>query len=222
MCLRVRPRATETRRFPPLEAGGRLTRRKRRIIVPNYIFARYRNVEPQSGRTSKGVSGPMGSQSSGVLRALRPADLDAVVEIDRRITGRSRRVFFERRLKAALADPAGFIAVAVDSDDACTGFAIARLQNGEFGDDRRVAVLDVIGVDPGQQGAGVGTLLLEGTTARMRKHDVHELRTQVDWRDQDLIRFFAAIGFGLAPRQVLERAVARELGNISPQEGARP
>ncbi len=172
----------------------------------------------------------MGNQSSGVLRALRPADLNAVVEIDRRITGRSRRVFFERRLKAALADPAGFIVVAVEAEDAssgactgaCTGFAIARLQNGEFGDDRRAAVLDVIGVDPAHRGAGVGSLLLEGITAGMKRCDVGELRTQVDWRDQELIRFFAAAGFGLAPRQVLERATARELGSLSREGGPRP
>ena len=164
----------------------------------------------------------MGSRSSGDLRALRPADLDAVVEIDRRITGRSRRVFFERRLNAALADPAGFIVVTVDTDGACGGFAIARLQNGEFGDDRRVAVLDVIGVDPSHQGAGVGAQLLEGITARMKRRDVRELRTQVDWRDQELIRFFAAAGFGLAPRQVLERATARDLGSLSREGGPRP
>ena len=170
----------------------------------------------------------MGNQSSGVLRALRPADLNAVVEIDRRITGRSRRIFFERRLKAALADPAGFIVVAVEADDVgagagsgtCTGFAIARLQNGEFGDDRRVAVLDVIGVDPARHGAGIGTLLLEGITAGMKRCDVGELRTQVDWRDQELIRFFAAAGFGLAPRQVLERATAHDPG--SSEGGPRP
>ncbi len=168
----------------------------------------------------------MGNQSSGVLRALRPADLNAVVEIDRRITGRSRRVFFERRLKAALADPAGFIVVAVEADGvssgACAGFAIARLQNGEFGDDRRVAVLDVIGVDPARRGAGVGSLLLEGITARMKRCDVRELRTQVDWRDQELVQFFAAAGFGLAPRQVLERGTARELGSLSREGGPRP
>jgi len=164
----------------------------------------------------------MANQSSGVLRALRPADLNAVVEIDHRITGRSRRIFFERRLKAALADPAGFIVVAVEADDTCTGFAIARLQNGEFGDDRRVAVLDVIGVDPAHHGAGVGRLLLEGITARMKRREVGELRTQVDWRDQELIRFFAAAGFGLAPRQVLERATARDFGNPSQEGGPRP
>lgn len=151
----------------------------------------------------------MNSQSPGNLRALKPADLDAVVEIDRRNTGRSRRVFFERRLEAALADPDGFIVVGVETDDAFTGFAIARVQNGEFGDDRRVAVLDVIGVDPDHRHEGVGGLLLGGIVERMKRHDLHELRTQVDWDDQQIIHFFAASGFTLAPRQVLERTTAR-------------
>ncbi len=185
--------------------------------------------------TNQGVSKAMANhssarQSSGTLRALRPADLDAVVEIDRRITGRSRRVFFERRLKAALADPAGFIAVAVAAADTsagassgtCTGFAIARLQSGEFGGDARIAVLDVIGVDPARHGAGTGTLLLDGITAAMKRCEVGELRTQVDWRDQKLIRFFAAAGFGLAPRQVLERTTARDFSGRSQEGGVRP
>ena len=164
----------------------------------------------------------MGNQSSGLLRALRPADLDAVVDIDRRITGRARRVFFERRLKAALADPAGFITVAAERDGAFAGFAIARLQNGEFGDQRRVAVLDVIGVDPDRQGGGLGALLVDGIAARMKRRDVHELRTLVDWRDQRLIRFFAARAFALAPRQVLERATAGGLLGAPQEHGPTP
>ncbi len=164
----------------------------------------------------------MSNQSPGNLRSLEPADLEAVVEIDRRITGRSRHVFFERRLKAALADPAGFIVVAVETDGAFAGFAIARLQNGEFGDDRRVAILDVLGVDPDHQKGGIGSQLLDGIGQRMKKRDLHELRTQVDWHDRALIQFFARCGFALAPRQVLERATARRLPGLPWNEGVSP
>ncbi len=164
----------------------------------------------------------MNDQSPGRLRALTPADLDALVEIDRRITGRSRRLFFERRLRAALAHPAGFIAVAVETAGALAGFAIARLQNGEFGDDRRVAVLDVLGVDPQRQKGGIGGQLLDGIAQRMKERDLHELRTQVDWRDRALIQFFAGRGFALAPRQVLERATARGLQGLPRHEGDSP
>lgn len=159
----------------------------------------------------------MSSQSSGTARALKAADFEAVVAIDRLITGRSRRVFFERRLNAALADPAGFLVVATETDGAFNGFAIARMQNGEFGYDRRAAVLDMLGVDPGSQRGGLGAALLEAIVARMKKHDVHELRTQVGWRDQALIAFFARAGFTLAPRQVLERGTAGGLHGSMPK-----
>ena len=161
----------------------------------------------------------MSSQSPGNLRSLEPADLESVVEIDRRIIGRSRRVFFEKRLQAALADPAGFIAVAVESGGVLAGFAIGRLQNGEFGDDRRVAVLDVIGVDPDSRKGGLGALLLDGMARHMMRRDTRELRTQVDWHDRNLVQFFAVAGFSLASRVVLERATARELSGFAAQGG---
>jgi ribosomal protein S18 acetylase RimI-like enzyme len=135
-----------------------------------------------------------------------------VVEIDRRITGRSRRVFFEKRLEAALADSGGFISVALeDGSGALIGFSIARVQTGEFGEDRRVAVLDVIGVDPDSRKHRHGMRLLEAITEYARKRGVDELRTQVDWNDGDLIGFFATAGFLLAPSQILERPTTRNL-----------
>ncbi len=146
------------------------------------------------------------------IRALKPEDFDAVVEIDRRITGRSRRLFFEKRLAAALADRDGFISVALeDGKGALIGFSIARVQSGEFGDDRRVADLDVIGVDPESQKHHHGTRLLDALMDRARDRAVDELRTQVDWSDGRLAQFFAASGFLLAPSQVLERPTARNL-----------
>jgi ribosomal protein S18 acetylase RimI-like enzyme len=154
----------------------------------------------------------MGADIESRLRPLRPEDFESVVEIDRRITGRSRRLFFEKRLEAALADSAGFISVALeDGKGELIGFSIARVQTGEFGEDRRVAVLDVIGVDPGSRKHRHGTELLEAITEYARERGIDELRTQVDWNDGDLIRFFATSGFLLAPSRVLERPTTRNL-----------
>ena len=151
----------------------------------------------------------MSHSPPGATRQLKPEDLDRVVEIDRRITGRSRAAFFEKRLEAALADVRGFITTAAESDGKLTGFAIARLQDGEFGDARRVATLDVIGVDPDCRSRGQGSRLLHHITEVLPKLGVHELRTQIGWHDATLTRFFAASGFSLAPRLVLERSTAR-------------
>jgi len=153
----------------------------------------------------------MSTENTPTLRPLKPNDLDRVAEIDQRITGRGRKVFFEKRLEAALADTEGFIAVAIETDDILSGFAIARLQNGEFGVDHRVAVVDVIGVDPDSQSHGQGKLLLEGLTAQAKNRAIIELRTQVSWHDNDLIQFFANADFLLAPNQVLERSTARDI-----------
>jgi N-acetylglutamate synthase-like GNAT family acetyltransferase len=151
----------------------------------------------------------MSNETSPTLRALSPNDLERVVEIDRNITGRARKQFFEKRLETALADVKGFIAVATETDGALTGFAIARLQNGEFGMDRKIAVVDVIGVDPENRKGGQGTLLLDGITERAKKLGITEVRTQVGWQDRDLLQFFASHDFLLAPNQVLERQSSR-------------
>ena len=150
----------------------------------------------------------MNSQEQAEPRPLRPDDLERVVNIDAANSGRSRHLFFEKRLQAALGDPHGFVAKAVEnSEGQLTGFAIARIQNGEFGDDHRIAVLDVIGVDPDARHSGAGKALLDGIVADLTKLKISEMRTQVDWQDSDLMHFFAGVGFDLAFDQVLERPV---------------
>jgi len=151
----------------------------------------------------------MSNELPQTLRALKPDDLERVVDIDSRITGRSRKKFFEKRLEAALANTSGFIAVATETDNALTGFAIARLQDGEFGVDHKIAVLDVIGVDPESQKGGQGTLLLDGIIVRAKKMGISEIRTQVNWVDRDLLQFFAGHDFLLASSRVLERTASR-------------
>ncbi len=153
----------------------------------------------------------MSQDTSAKIRPLIPEDLERVVEIDRQAGGRSRRVFFEKRLEAALADSAGFIAIAAEIGGALSGFAIARLQNGEFGENSQIAILDVIGVEPSCRHAGLGNRLLEGIAGHMRTRGIAELRTQVDWNDRKILQFFLAAGFSPAPLQVLERATARNL-----------
>ncbi len=143
------------------------------------------------------------------LRRLTADDFGNVVAIDSHILGRSRRLFYQKRLEAALADERGFIATAVDGPGgALAGYAIARIQNGEFGTNRRVAVLDIIGVDPEARRQGAGRKLIEGIEVCLRKWQIEELRTELDWHDSAMMQFFAAAGFDLAPVIALECPVA--------------
>jgi len=141
----------------------------------------------------------------GKLRPLTADDLSQVIEIDESNTGRSRKDFFEKRLAAALKDPKQYVYSAFENDDGIQGYLLARLQEGEFGGDKIIAVIDDIGVRHELQGKAIGRLLMEELTRIIQKRNIQEIRSQADWADQSMLRFFAAAGFKLAPRYIYER-----------------
>ena len=139
------------------------------------------------------------------LRSLHRDDLDRVSAIESRITGHSRKGFLEKRFAAAMESPDGFIACAAAREGKLSGYAIARIQEGEFGARDAVAVLDVIGIDPDAQRKGTGKALLAEMERRMKARGIGTLRTQVDWGSPPMVRFFSSTAFLLAPAQILER-----------------
>lgn len=142
------------------------------------------------------------------LRPLQAEDLPAVVALDRQASGRSRRGFYEKRLQTALRHPESLVTRGAFTGSKLVGFAFARLLDGEFGAEQATAALDAIGVDPAHRGKGVGRTLIAGLDAALKKRGVVEMQTQDVWTNTDLLGFFAAAGFRLAPRYVLERPTA--------------
>ncbi len=141
-------------------------------------------------------------------RSLMKSDFPRVVDIDASIIGRSRPGFFEKRLDAALAEPKQFIYIACEYNGEVCGFLMARLLEGEYGMEEPVAVLDVIGVDPGIQGKGLGMALMKAFDDILEHKHISETQSQADWRNQGILRFFSDSGFKLAPRHMLEREVS--------------
>jgi ribosomal protein S18 acetylase RimI-like enzyme len=164
------------------------------------------------------------------LRSLHRDDLDRVSLIENRITGHSRKGFLEKRFAAAAKAPDGFVACAAVRDGKLAGYAIARIQEGEFGAPDTVAVLDVLGIDPDLQRKGTGKAVLGELEGRLKARGIATLRTQVDWGVPAMVRFFSSAGFLLAPVQVLERDASplreevREVGSagIDPRSPIRP
>lgn len=153
----------------------------------------------------------MATKNETTVRALRAGDAEAVVGIDRDRSGRARAEFWARRFHALADDPRGVVAVAAERGGRVIGFAFARLLDGEFGGAAPVGVLDAVGVAPSQERAGVATALLSALEAALAARGVRVLRTQADWTDHGLAAFFAAAGFRLSPRVVLERSLERPL-----------
>lgn len=139
-------------------------------------------------------------------RSLRVDDLERVIAIDRAYTGQSRRRFFERRFDAAKAHPEDYVLVGVDEGQSLAGYAFAHLLRGEFGREQASATLDAVGVAPDNRDHGIGQVLMEELVEVLRGNNVRSLQSQADWTNQNLLRFFDAAKFQLAPRMVLQRS----------------
>ena len=122
---------------------------------------------------------------------------------------RFTRAHTDHRLKFTLPGPMTICDTIADAHygrRADMAMAFAELLNEEARE------LDAIGVDPGSQGRGIGRQLLAGLDEVLRHKGVHEMHTQEAWTNHELMRFFDAAGFRLAPRQVLELRVADAAG----------
>lgn len=148
---------------------------------------------------------PEPSDPPTLVRSLLPTDTDAVVALDARIVGRRREGYLVPKLReAAEADGAIRASLVAEVDGRLAGFLLAKVWYGEFGELDPVAVLDTIGVDPRRRGRGVATALLDQLRTNLAALDIRTLRTEVAWRNPELLTFFHREGFVPAPRFCLE------------------
>ena len=129
------------------------------------------------------------------IRTMHEGDLRALSAIDRRITGRDRTRYFERKLAEALHESDVRVSLVAELDGVAVGFIMARVDFGEFGRVESAAVLDTIGIDPDYRDRGVGRALVSQLLANLTSLRVDRILTEVDWGDRDLIGFLGRCGF---------------------------
>jgi ribosomal protein S18 acetylase RimI-like enzyme len=139
-----------------------------------------------------------------VVRRLRPDDLEAVIALDARSTGRRRDEFFKLKLKQALTDTGIEVSLAAEVQDGFAGFLLARVYYGEFGMLEPAAVLDTIGVRPELRGHGVGAALIAQLRTNLLGLGIPRLQTEVAWENLDLVAFFHHEGFRPVARFCLD------------------
>ncbi|RMG46136.1 MAG: GNAT family N-acetyltransferase [Acidobacteria bacterium] len=149
---------------------------------------------------------PEGSEAV-TIRALRADDCERLVRIDARISGRSRRAWYEGKLRRALEDTDLNISLGAELDGLLVGALMGSVHYGEFGLPEPVAILDTVLVDPDYKRRGVARAMLDQLLRNLSALRIRTLRTEVAWDELDLIAFFAKSGFRPAPRLVLERPV---------------
>jgi ribosomal protein S18 acetylase RimI-like enzyme len=139
------------------------------------------------------------------VRTMREDDLRAIIAIDRGISGRDRSAYFERMLADALNQSDVRVSLVAERDGMVVGFIMARVDFGEFGRLDPIAVMDTIGVDPGHRSAGVARALLSQLLMNLATLRVEQIRTEIEWRDIDLLGFLERCGFHPSQQLCFER-----------------
>ena len=147
------------------------------------------------------------AKPAATVRALKQEDLDAVVAIDEAIEGRVRRAYFQRRLTAALKEPALHVQLAAVDTNGLAGYILARRTFGEFGRPLPGLRLEAVGVSPSRRGHGIGRQLMDALASYAKRHGLTELRTTAAWNGHAMVRWLEAMDFTLAPNQVVDCAV---------------
>lgn len=129
------------------------------------------------------------------VRSLEERDLSRIMRIDERITSINRHAYYEGKISEALQESGIRISLVAESDNQVTGFVMAKLDYGDFGQAETTATIDTIGVDPLFTGTRIGQALISQLLLNLHALHVETVRTEVQWRDFVLTRFLARCGF---------------------------
>ena len=137
-----------------------------------------------------------------VVRALREADFEDIVDIDTRAAGRPRHDYIGRKFEHAI-QSAGQLGTSYVAtyEDQVLGFIMGEVYLGEFGIPADTATIDTIGVHPDFEGIGLARMLINEFINHCKVAGVKRIHTLVEWTDEPLLRFFDHIGF--TPAKVL-------------------
>lgn len=153
-----------------------------------------------------------------IVRTLVPSDLARLVAMDRDFTGRSRKAWFEGKLRHALAEADLKISLGAEVDGTLVGALLGSLAYGEFGQPEPVAILDTVLVDRAVARKGIGRAMLAQLVKNLAALGIDAIRTEVGWREHDLLGFLERNGFAPVPRLVLELEVKKAAAALDAQE----
>ncbi len=143
-----------------------------------------------------------------VIRPLSNADKDAILQIDKAVSGKERASYIEGKFFRATEDKGHLLnSLVAEYEGQVVGFIMGEIYLGEFGIPADTAAIDTIGVHPEYQRKGIAHLLLNEYKGHARAAGVNRLHTLVDWNDWQLIHFFDSAGFSPARKLSLETSI---------------
>ena len=135
------------------------------------------------------------------IRSLAATDLGPICRIDKRLTGLDRSGYLAQKIDEVINQSGIRVSLIAVRDGLVAGFIMARLDYGEYGHTASVAIIDTIGIDPGQSGAG--SALLNQLFDNLGSLRLDGVRTIVKWDDTAMNYFLSKAGFEPGPRLAL-------------------
>jgi len=142
-------------------------------------------------------------------RAMQRADLASIVRIDRKISGKDNETYYEQKMAEVFGESGIRVSLVAEQDDHVVGFAMARVDFGEFDRIEPAAVLDSIAVDPGYTHHLVGTALLSQLLANLATLRIEVVRSEADADHFDVLQFLQRNGFTNSQRLAFTRDVGK-------------
>ena len=140
-------------------------------------------------------------------RSMKADDLAAIIKIDRKLVGRERRAYYERKTKETLEESGVRVSLVAEDDGFVVGFIMARVDFGEFGQTEPEAVIDTIGVDPDFAGKGIGGALISQLMNNLTALRADRVRSETHYNELGLQQFLQRNGFRPAQRLSFSRQV---------------
>jgi len=120
----------------------------------------------------------------------------------------NERSLMRRKIDEALHESAIQVSLVAEDDGFPVGFAMARVDFGDFGHLDASASLDTIGVDPRFARHGFGGALLAQMIENLAALHVERLQTEVAPGAFELQRFLHLAGFASSQRVAFRKALA--------------
>ena len=127
------------------------------------------------------------------IRPMEPEDIDAVLAIDKKISGVRRAVTYTDLITGDLGGVLDLSFVA-EVDGYIAGFILAR--RAYVGEPvAEVGLVQILGVDPDYGRQGIATKLVEALLESGQSENLKAVRIMIKERDSQLQAFFAHMGF---------------------------
>jgi len=128
------------------------------------------------------------------IRPFSPADLEAIVDIDRKVLGKERRDYWKSKIELS-STKYPLSCLVAEAEGTVVGFILGEVSGWEFGIPDTIGWISTIGVYPSYQHRGIARSLSQEFVKNLKGIGVGIIYTLVNWSDWDLLKFFRAMGF---------------------------